>query len=170
DWQPRHRLPHGRRPALRFVAGSPDENEYTRVQQSNVETLLIGGELDFATPPQTAQRELLPQLPNGHEVVLPGIGHTDDFWTYPTRAGSRLINTFLDSGRVDTSLYTRTGVDFTPAFSHGAIAKIVLGVMLAWTVLMLLSLAWMALRVHWRGGFGCKTSAVLLSRAPTSER
>ena len=36
-----------------------------------METLLIGGELDFATPPQKATRELLPHLPNGHEVVLP---------------------------------------------------------------------------------------------------
>ena len=51
---------------------------------------------------------------NGHEVVLPDIGHTDDFWTYQTPAANRLINTFLDSGRVDTSLYTRTPVDFTP--------------------------------------------------------
>src|SRR5205085_1882872 len=43
---------------------SPDENEYTRVQDSKVETLLIGGSLDFATPPQNATRELLPHLSN----------------------------------------------------------------------------------------------------------
>jgi pimeloyl-ACP methyl ester carboxylesterase len=145
---------------------SPDENQYIRVQESKVETLLIGGELDFATPPQNARRELLPHLPNGHEVVLPGIGHTDDFWTYQTPAGSRLINTFLDIGRVDTSHYERTAVDFTPAFSHGAIAKIVLGVMLGWAALMLLSLAWMGLRVRWRGGFGRKSSVVLRSVYP----
>ena len=29
---------------------APDENEYARVRDSNVETLLIGGTLDFATP------------------------------------------------------------------------------------------------------------------------
>ena len=39
---------------------NPDENEYGRVRDSNVPTLLIGGELDFATPPQNAARELLP--------------------------------------------------------------------------------------------------------------
>jgi pimeloyl-ACP methyl ester carboxylesterase len=142
---------------------SPDENQYTRVQESKVETLLIGGELDFATPPQKATRQLLPQLPNGHEVVLPDIGHTDDFWAYQTAAGKRLINTFFDSGRVDRSLYTRTPVDFTPAFSHGAIATIVLGVMLGWAALMVLSLAWMALRVRWRGAFGRKSGAALRS-------
>jgi hypothetical protein len=145
---------------------SPDENQYTRVRESKVETLLIGGELDFATPPQKARRELLPRLPNGHEVVLPNLGHSDDFWAYQTSAGKRLISTFFDSGRVDTSLYSRTPVDFTPAFSHGAIAKIVLGVMLGWGALMLLSLAWMALRVRWRGAFGRKAEAALRSLYP----
>ncbi len=72
------------------------------MRDSNVETLLIGGNLDFATPPQWATRELLPHLPNGHEVVLRDLGHSDDFWTYQPEASSRLINTFLASGRVDT--------------------------------------------------------------------
>jgi pimeloyl-ACP methyl ester carboxylesterase len=145
---------------------SPDENQYTRVRDSNVETLLIGGRVDFATPPQNATRALLPHLPSGHEVVLPDIGHTDDFWTYQTPAGNRLINTFLDSGRVDTSLYRRTSVDFTPALGHGAIAEIVLGAMLALAALTVLSLVWMALRVRWRGPFGRKSSVVLRAVYP----
>jgi pimeloyl-ACP methyl ester carboxylesterase len=140
-----------------------EENQYSRVQRSEVETLLIGGELDFATPPQNASRELVPQLPNGREVVIPDIGHSDDFWTYQIPASNRLINTFLDSGRVDTTLYKRTPVDFTPVFSHGGIANIVLGVILGWAALMVLSLAWMALRVRWRLGFGRKSSVALRS-------
>ena len=84
---------------------APDEGEYSRVRTSKVETLLIGGALDFATPPQVATKELLPHLPNGHQVVLAGFGHSTDFWTYQPEAGSRLINTFFDSGRVDDSLY-----------------------------------------------------------------
>ena len=140
---------------------SPDEKLYTRVRNSNVETLLIGGRLDVATPPQNGTRELLPHLPKGHEVVLPDIGHTDDFWTYQTPAANRLVNTFLDSGQVDTSLYTRTPVDFTPALGHGAIAEIVLGAMLALAALTVLSLVWMALRVRWRGPFGRRSSAML---------
>ena len=145
---------------------SPDENQYTRVRDSNVETLLIGGRLDFATPPQNGTRELLPHLSKGHEVVLPDIGHSDDFWTYQTQASNRLINTYLDSGRVDTSLYTRTRVDFTPALSHGSIAEIVLGAMLGLAALTVLSLVWMALRVRWRGPFGRKSSVVLRAVYP----
>jgi pimeloyl-ACP methyl ester carboxylesterase len=145
---------------------SPDENQYTSVRDSEIETLLIGGRLDVATPPQNATRELLPHLPNGHEVVLPDIGHTDDFWTYQTPAANRLINTFLDTGRVDASLYRRTPVDFTPALGHGPIAEIVLGVMLALAALTALSLVWMALRVRWRGPFGRKSSALLRGAYP----
>ena len=145
---------------------SPDENLYTSVRDSNVETLLIGGRLDVATPPQNGTRELLPHLRNGHEVVLPDIGHTDDFWTYQTPAANRLINTFLDSGRVDTSLYARTSVDFTPALGHGAIAGIVLGSMLGLAALMVFSLVLMALRVRWRGPFGRTTSVVLRAVYP----
>jgi pimeloyl-ACP methyl ester carboxylesterase len=145
---------------------NPDENEYAQVRDSNVETLLIGGELDFATPPQWATRELLPHLPNGREVVLDSIGHSDDFWTYQPEAGSQLINTFLDSGRVDRSRYTQTSVDFTPAFSHGAVAKIVLGVMLGLAALVVLTLLWMPLRVWRRGAFGRKASATLRSVYP----
>ena len=110
---------------------NPDENLYTRVRDSNVETLLIGGELDFATPPQNATRDLLPHLPNGHQVVLRGIGHTDDFWVYEPTASNRLVNTFFDSGRVDTSLYTPNTIAFTPSVGHGTIAKILLAVMLS---------------------------------------
>ena len=94
---------------------NPDENEYTHVQNSNIPTLLIGGNLDFATPPENATRELLPHLANGREVVLTDLGHADDFWPYQPAAGTRLINTYLDTGKVDTSLYTHHKVDFSPA-------------------------------------------------------
>jgi uncharacterized membrane protein YdfJ with MMPL/SSD domain/pimeloyl-ACP methyl ester carboxylesterase len=142
---------------------NPDENEYARVQDSNVATFLIGGTLDFATPPQWATRDLLPHLPNGHEVVLENLGHSDDFWTYQPAASKRLVNTFLDSGRVDTSLYTRNSIDFTPAMSDGSIAKIVLGTMLGLAALTVLWLIWMPLRLRRRGAFGTKGSATLRS-------
>jgi pimeloyl-ACP methyl ester carboxylesterase len=138
---------------------SPDENEYTHVRNSTVETLLIGGSLDFATPPQNATRELLPHLPNGHQVVVANLGHTDDFWAYEQAASNRLLNTYLDSGRVDTSLYSTNSVDFTPSFSHGSIAKIIVAVMLVLGALAALSLVWLPVRFRRRGAFGRKSSA-----------
>jgi pimeloyl-ACP methyl ester carboxylesterase len=145
---------------------NPDENEYTHVQDSNVETLLIGGNLDFATPPENATRELLPHLANGRQVVLSNLGHADDFWPYEPAASTRLLNTYLDTGKVDTSLYTRNKVDFSPSSSQGAYAKDLLGAMMGFGLLMILSLPLMWRRAHKRGGFGRKASALLRSVYP----
>ena len=142
---------------------NPDENEYATVRDSYVETLVVAGELDVATPPQWARRELLPHLPNGHEVLLRNIGHTDDFWAYQPEASGRLVNTFFDTGSIDRSLYRPTSVDFTPAMSTGTIATIILGVMLGLAALALISLLWMLLRVRRRGAFGSKVGATLRS-------
>ncbi|HJW74615.1 MAG TPA: alpha/beta hydrolase, partial [Thermoleophilia bacterium] len=144
----------------------PDEERYSQVRTSNVEALLIGGELDLSTPPQIATRELLPYLPNGHQVVLDGIGHSGSFWTYQSEAGSRLINTYFDSGRVDDSLYRPGKVDFTPVLGFAQIAKIVAGTMVGIAILAALSLLWMVRRVHKRGGYGRQASAVLRSLYP----
>ncbi len=142
---------------------NPDENEYTHVQNSNVPTLLIGGNLDFATPPQNATRELLPHLANGRQVVLTNIGHADDFWPYEPAAGTRLMNTYLDAGKVDTSLYTRNKVNLSPSSSQGAYAEDLLGAMMGFGLLMILSLLLMWRRAHKRGRFGRKASAALRS-------
>ena len=116
---------------------NPGDSRYSRVRTSNVETLLIGGTLDFATPLDGATKELLPHLPNGRQVVLPGFGHATDFWTYQPKASSHLVNTFLDSGRVDDSLYTPRTMDFEPGMTQTAIAKIVAGAMVGFALLAL---------------------------------
>ena len=144
----------------------PDEGDFSSVRTSEVETLLIGGTLDFATPPQWATRDLLPHLPNGQQVVLDGFGHSFDFWTYQPEASSRLINTFFDSGKVDDSLYKPARVDFTPEVTQTALAKGIAGSMVGLGALTVLSLLWMARRVHKRGHFGRKASATLRSLYP----
>jgi pimeloyl-ACP methyl ester carboxylesterase len=141
----------------------PDEDEYNGVRRSNVETLLVGGELDFATPPRNATRELLPYLPNGHQVVLRGFGHTDSFWTQQPEAGTHLINTFFDSGKVDDSRYVPQRVDFTPDVTQTALAKGIAGAMVGLAALTVLSLAWMAVRVFRRRPWGRKAAATLRS-------
>jgi hypothetical protein len=93
--------------AWSMLAGAPDENQYSRVRTSKVETLVIGGELDFATPPQAATQGAAPHLPNGHQVVLPGFGHSTTFWSEQPKRGSRLINTF-STAAASTRRSTRT--------------------------------------------------------------
>jgi pimeloyl-ACP methyl ester carboxylesterase len=145
---------------------APDENQYSQMRTSNVETLLVGGELDFSTPPQVMTKELLPYLPNGQQVVLPGIGHTGTFFAVQPEASSRLINTFFDTGKVDTSLYQIQTVDFASASNFGTMAKVFLSLALALAALAVLSLVWMAWWMHKRGSFGPKASALLRSAYP----
>jgi pimeloyl-ACP methyl ester carboxylesterase len=145
---------------------NPDEKEYNTVRNSNVRTLLINGQLDFAAPPENATRELLPHLPNGHQVVLPKLGHADDFWAYEPDASTRLIDTYLDNGRVDTSRYTTNQLDFTPSNSQGRVAEIVAGVFVGFAALLLLSVLWFARRLRHGATFGRKTSVAVRSLLP----
>lgn len=145
---------------------SPGESAYSQIRAAKVETLLISGELDTSTPPQVATRELLPYLPNGHQVILPGFGHTATFWADKPAAGTRLIITFLDTGRVDDSLYESQSVDFTPTVTFETLGKITLAVMLGLPLLTLLSLIAIARRVRKRGCLGRRASAVLRAFYP----
>ena len=103
----------------------------------------------------------MPFLPNGHELVLPGLGHTDDFWDYQPQASSHLVNTYLNSGVVDDSLYTANKVELEPDFAQTTIAKIMLAVLLGFAALTVVSLLLLALRVRRRGGLGRKASGAV---------
>ena len=134
--------------------------------RSKVETLLIGGNVNFATPPQNATRALLPHLPNGHQVILRNLGHTDDFWAYEPVASGHLVSTFFDSGRVNASRYAPNRIDFAPRTSQGEIAKVVLGAMLGFAAVTVLSLLWLALRLRRRGSLGSTASGAIRSLSP----
>jgi pimeloyl-ACP methyl ester carboxylesterase len=153
----------------RFVTAWPaatDEDQYTHVRRSQVQTLLIGGALDMQTPPQVATQELLPYLPHGHQVVLPEIGHALSFWTYEPQASTQLLTTFFDTGRVDTSRYTRPHLDLTPQVTQMALGTWLAGFMIGGAVLAVVSLVLMGRRVRRRGRFGRTASAVLRSVYP----
>jgi pimeloyl-ACP methyl ester carboxylesterase len=145
---------------------NPGENQYTSVQNSNVPTLLIGGTLDFQTPAQNATKELLPHLPNGHQVILSGLGHADDFDAYEPSASTQLLTTFYATGRVDTSRYTPNKVSFTPPSAQTSIAKDILGTVIGIVVLAALLLLWVALRVRKHGSAGRKTSVLARTIVP----
>jgi pimeloyl-ACP methyl ester carboxylesterase len=142
---------------------SPDESEYREVRRSEVETLLISGELDVSTPPQGATEELLPYLANGHQVILEGLGHTGSFFAEQPEASNRLINAFFDSGQIDDSLYTSIVVDFTPEMTLTWLANAIASIMIGLALIMIASLVWMAYHVRTRASFGRPASAALRS-------
>jgi pimeloyl-ACP methyl ester carboxylesterase len=148
------------------LPADPNEGEYSEVRTSEVETLLVSGELDTSTPPQVANERLLPFLTSGHHVELTGIGHSASFWNYQTEAGTRLINTFLASGRVDDSLYQPGVIDFTPGLRWSTLAKLSVGALVGLALFTALSLAATARRVNRRGRFGRVASLMLRSVWP----
>jgi pimeloyl-ACP methyl ester carboxylesterase len=137
---------------------NPGENQYTSVQNSNVPTLLIGGTLDFETPAQNATKELLPHLRDGHQVILSGLGHAEDFWYYEPKASTQLLTTFFATGRVDTSRYTPNKVSFATPSTQTGIAKDLVAAMIGFALLAALWLLWVARRVRKHGVAGRKTS------------
>ncbi len=145
---------------------NPGEHQYTSVQNSNVPTLLIGGTLDFETPAQNATKELLTHLSNGHQVILSGLGHVDDFDAYEPSASTQLLTTFYATGRVDTSGYTPNKVSFTTSQSQTGIAKDILGTMVGVALLAVIWLVVLAIRIRRRGGTGRKTGAWIRSAGP----
>jgi hypothetical protein len=144
----------------------PEENEYATVRDSAIETLLVGGSLDGATPAVNATKDLLPHLSRGHQVVIPQLGHTTSFWGYEPAASSRLINTYFDTGKVDTSLYTPAKVDFSPGVTHTALGKGFAATFYALPAFVALSLLLMWRRSRRRGLIGRVSSALLRSVYP----
>ena len=145
---------------------NPGENQYTSVQNSSVPTLLIGGTLDFETPAQNATKELLPHLSNGHQVILSGLGHVDDFDAYEPSASTQLLTTFYATGQVDTSRYTPNEVSFATSDTQAAIAKKILATMVGVALLAVIWLVVLAIRIRRRGGTGRKTGAWIRSAGP----
>jgi hypothetical protein len=145
---------------------NPGENQYTSVQNSTVPTLLIGGTLDFETPAQNATKELLPHLSSGHQVILSGLGHADDFDSYEPSASTQLLTTFYATGQVDTSRYTPNVVSFTTSSTQTAIAKDLLAAMIGFALLAVIWLVVLAIRIRRGGGTGRKTGACIRSVGP----
>jgi hypothetical protein len=118
--------------------------EYRQPQVTDVETLLISGSIDFSTPAQFAERELLPYLKNGRHVILAEQGHTQDFWSFQAEAGQRLLTSFYDTGRADDSLYKYLPMDFRPSARFPLLAKVALAAGLASIATVGLAAGWIA--------------------------
>ena len=146
---------------------APDQDEYDRVRDQRVETLVIGGPLDAATPAEVATRELHAsppeRAPGDPAGVRPHVGPLD---RADPKASTHLINTFLDEGRVDTSLFKHREIDFEPEVTQPALAKGFAGSMLGFALITVLSLLWMPRRVMKRGRIGARKSVLLRSLFP----
>ncbi len=81
---------------------------------SHVETLVVNGNMDPATPLEYTRDYLMPRLHRGNLVVLAEMGHNDVF-DLQGDAYRHLCETFFRSGEVDDSKFAYAPVDFVPA-------------------------------------------------------
>ena len=102
--------------------------ELRQVQPSDVETLLVSGNIDATTPAQWATEEPLPSLSNGEQVILSEFGHTDEGWGLQPDATVHLLTTFYATGVVDDSLFTYQPMDFNVGLGFPTMAKIALAI------------------------------------------
>jgi pimeloyl-ACP methyl ester carboxylesterase len=96
--------------------------EYRKLRLSQTETLIVSGNLDTSTPADFARDELMPYLPNGHQVILENFSHADIAMAQPENY-FKLINAFFDTGKVDASVFSPQTIDFNPRKKFYKMAK-----------------------------------------------
>lgn len=124
--------------------------EYRQVQPSDVETLLVSGNVDFSTPAEYATDDLLPALTNGRQVILSEMGHVNDVMTLQPEAIERLLISFYDNGEVDDSLFAYEPMDFEVGMGFPELAKLALGGLLALILTTVLAMWFVARRIQRR--------------------
>ncbi|MBI5710402.1 MAG: alpha/beta hydrolase [Candidatus Eisenbacteria bacterium] len=107
--------------------------EYRRPGPSDVETLLISGSIDCATPAAFAEQELLPRLSHGRHVVLSEMGHVEDTWGSRREGVALLLTSFYQTGIANDSLIAPLPMDFSvkrgfPKLAKAGRAVLVVGV------------------------------------------
>jgi pimeloyl-ACP methyl ester carboxylesterase len=97
--------------------------EYRKLQDSDVETLMVNGNIDFSTPAENARDELLPHLKNGNLVILSEMGHGSDVVNLQPDAFRHLVESFFLEGIVDDSKFHYEPMNFIPTQSAPEMAK-----------------------------------------------
>jgi len=115
------------------------------VRPSDTETLLISGNIDISTPARFARDELLPHLPNGHQVILKEFGHSGDVWGKQRDALVHMLRTFYDRGEVDDSRFVYAPMSFAVQFSYPSMMKLGLAVVTI-ILLALIITVWLVVR------------------------
>ncbi len=133
---------------------APLADEYRKLEVSEVETLVLSGNLDFSTPAEHATAELLPFLTRGHQVILTDLGHTPDLLTSQRQATRQLLSTFYASGRVDDSGLAHIAMDFQVRYGLPLLAKLGLAAFALLAVMALAILGWLVRRFRRRRRLG----------------
>ncbi len=98
-------------------------SQYRDLGFCETETLMVGGNLDNANPPEITIKELAPYLPNGKQVILTHMAHTGDMRFLQYDAFNFMSCRYFDEGVVDTSRFKHDPIDFIPKKNLNRMAK-----------------------------------------------
>jgi len=90
---------------------------------SDIETPLIGGNLDVSTPAVNATRELLPMLSRGHQVIFRNAGHAN-LMKFQGAAYRSLVGGFFATGAVDTRRFHYEPMGFRVKWKLSRVTKL----------------------------------------------
>ena len=91
--------------------------------KSDVETLILSGNVDFSTPAENG-KEFLPYLKNGKQIIMSVAGHVGDIRYLQLDATKALIADYINRGVVDTSKIKYVPMDFNVKWGFPTIAKL----------------------------------------------
>ncbi len=95
--------------------------EFREAHRSQVETLIVNGDLDFSTPLSQA-RKYLDWLDDGQLVTVSHAGHVSDVEDRQPFAFQNLVLAFFETGRTP-STFVEQPVNFTPSTTLTSMAK-----------------------------------------------
>ena len=109
------------------IKSIPDEYKKCRVSEDEV--LVISGDLDFRTPADITNRELMPFLKNGKHIVLKNMSHSDILLN--VMKSQDFLYQYFESGIVDESLIRSVPVlDLTSQSRLGKVKIFVAGLIM----------------------------------------
>lgn len=109
------------------IQSIPDE--YKKCRTSESEVLVISGDLDFRTPADITNRELMPFLKNGKHLVLKNMSHSDILLN--VMKSQDFLYQYFEFGNVDKSLISSIPyVDFTSQSKLGKAKIFVAGLIM----------------------------------------
>jgi len=102
---------------------------------SDVETLILSGSIDFSTPEECG-KEFLPYLKYGKQVIISEAGHVGDIRYLQSDATKALIADYINKGIVNTSKLKYVPMDFEVNLGFPKIAEIAVGTISAIALLL----------------------------------
>lgn len=104
-------------------------SEYKKCKLSASETLVVSGNIDFRTPPDITNKELMPFLKNGKHIVLKNMSHSDILQN--VMKSQDFLYQYFEFGVVNESLVkTIDRIDFTAPQGIGKVKIFVAGLVM----------------------------------------